>query len=58
MILELKKEGKTIFMTTHNMTVAEQLCERVAFIVDGNIPVIDSPKELMVKYGTQNIKID
>ncbi|MBS4539365.1 ABC transporter ATP-binding protein [Clostridium sp. D2Q-11] len=58
MILEMKKEGKTIFLTTHNMTVAEQLCDRVAFIVEGKIPVIDSPKELKVKYGNQSIKME
>lgn len=57
-ILELKARGKTIFLTTHNMTVAEQLCDKVAFIVEGEIPVIDSPKELKVKYGTHNVKIE
>ncbi len=58
MIMELKHQGKTIFLTTHNMTVAEQLCDRVAFIVDGQIPVIDSPRELMVQHGTQTVKLD
>lgn len=58
LILELKARGKTIFLTTHNMTVAEQLCDRVAFIVEGRIPVIDSPKELKVKYGNRTVKIE
>lgn len=58
MIMELKQEGKTIFLTTHNMTVAEQLCDRVAFIVDGQIPVIDSPRELMVQHGSQTVRLD
>ena len=44
-ILEQKKANKTIFLTTHNMTVAEQLCDRVAFIVEGKIVVIGSPKD-------------
>jgi fluoroquinolone transport system ATP-binding protein len=44
-ILEQKKANKTIFLTTHNMTVAEQLCDRVAFIVEGKIVVIGSPRE-------------
>lgn len=57
-IVDLKNNGKTIFLTTHNMTVAEQLCDRVAFIVDGAIPVIDSPKELKIKYGTNNVKVE
>ncbi len=40
------------------MTVAEQLCDRVAFIVDGQIPVIEKPSELMVEHGTQVVQLD
>ena len=58
MILELKAQGKTIFLTTHNMTVAEQLCDRVAFIVDGEIPVVDQPSTLMINHGSQRIRVD
>jgi len=57
-ILKQKKEGKTIFLTTHNMTVAEQLCDRVAFIVDGQIVLIGSPGDLMVEYGKRVVKIE
>lgn len=46
MILEQKKMGKTIILTTHNMHDAEELCDRVAFIVDGTIKAIDSPHAL------------
>ncbi|WBW95660.1 ABC transporter ATP-binding protein [Oceanirhabdus sp. W0125-5] len=58
MITEQKNLGKTIFLTTHNMTVAEQLCDRVAFIVDGNISVIDSPKNLKLEHGKNSIKVE
>jgi len=57
-ISEQKKAGKTVFLTTHNMTVAEQLCDRVAFIVDGKIVVIGSPKELMIEHGKRRVKIE
>lgn len=57
-ILEQKKDSKTVFLTTHNMTVAEQLCDRVAFIVDGKIVVIGSPKELMIEHGKRRVKIE
>lgn len=50
-ILHMKSQGKTIFLTTHNMTVAEQLCDRVAFINEGIISAIDSPKNLMLQHG-------
>lgn len=42
-ILEEKKKGTTIFLTTHNMHDAELLCDRIAFIVDGKIVSIDTP---------------
>ena len=57
MILELKKRGKTIFLTTHNMTEAEYLCDRVAFIIEGKVPVIDSPAELKLKHGRKTVEI-
>ncbi len=57
-ILEQKKANKTIFLTTHNMTVAEQLCDRVAFIVEGKIVVIGSPKELMIEHGKRTVEIE
>ena len=57
-ILEQKKANKTIFLTTHNMTVAEQLCDRVAFIVEGKIVVIGSPKELMIEHGKRIVAVE
>ena len=57
-ILDLKREGRTIFMTTHDMTVADQLCDRVAFIVDGRISVIDSPRELRIREGERKVRVE
>ena len=53
-----RKEGTTVFITTHNMQVASDLCDRVAFIVDGNIKTIDSPKNLMSKYGVKELDVE
>ena len=36
-ILDLKARGRTIFLTTHDMSTADELCDRVAFVVDGGI---------------------
>lgn len=58
LILELKKEGKTILITTHNMHTAEEICDRVAFIVDGEIRLIDSPRELKVRKGRKSVRIE
>ncbi len=57
MILALKKKGKTIFLATHNMTEADFLCDRVAFIIEGKVPVIDSPAELKLKHGRKIVEI-
>lgn len=57
-IINLKKEGKTIILTTHHMSDAEQLCDRVAFMVEGKISLIDSPKNLKEKYGKRTLKVE
>jgi fluoroquinolone transport system ATP-binding protein len=57
-IKEKNKEGTTIFLTTHNMFIADELCNRVGFIVDGKLRLIDSPKNLKLKYGEKMIDIE
>ena len=55
MILEQKALGTTIILTTHNMEDAAELCDRVAFIVDGEIKAIDSPHCLIMQKGAKKI---
>jgi fluoroquinolone transport system ATP-binding protein len=50
--------GKTVFLTTHNMSVADELCDRVAFIVDGEIRLIDSPRALKLQYGQALVRVE
>lgn len=57
-ILDLKKEGRTVFLTTHDMNVADQLCDRVAFIVDGLIVLTDSPRELKIRQGERKVRVE
>lgn len=52
------ERGVTIFLTTHNMYIADELCDRVAFIVDGKIRLIDSPKALKLKYGEKLVEVE
>jgi len=56
-ILDLKKRGKTIFLTTHNMHDADELCDRVAFIVEGEIKLIDEPRKLKLEHGEQSVDL-
>lgn len=53
-----KERGVTCFLTTHNMYIAEELCDRVAFIIDGEIKLIDSPKNLKLEYGEKTIEVE
>lgn len=46
-----RKQGKTIFLSTHDMAEAETLCDRVAFLNQGRIAALDQPKALMRRYG-------
>jgi len=57
-IKEENEKGVTIFLTTHNMYIADELCDRVAFIVDGKIRLIDSPKALKLKYGEKLVDVE
>lgn len=58
LIRHQKQEGCTVFLTTHNMTVADELCDRVAFIVDGQIAVIEAPRELKIQQGTRQVQVE
>ncbi|MEA3324340.1 MAG: ATP-binding cassette domain-containing protein [Euryarchaeota archaeon] len=51
MVRELRDTGKTIFLTTHYMDEASQLCNRVAIINNGRIAAIDAPEKLKVRIG-------
>jgi fluoroquinolone transport system ATP-binding protein len=57
-IRQQKQSGKTIFLTTHDMTVADELCDRVAFIVDGEISLIDAPRDLKLRYGKPSVRVE
>jgi fluoroquinolone transport system ATP-binding protein len=56
-VRRLQSEGVTIFLTTHDMAVADELCDRVAFIVDGEIALIDPPQVLKLRYGERSVRV-
>nr|WP_208459533.1 ABC transporter ATP-binding protein [Clostridium botulinum] len=57
LLRKLNDEGTTIFLTTHNMFEADKLCDRVAFLNDGEIVDIGDPQALKLKYTNDDIKI-
>ena len=56
-ILEEKRKGVTVFLTTHDMMEADKLSDRVAFINEGKIAALDTPDNLKHQYGKRVIKI-
>mgnify|MGYP001090678451 CR=1 FL=1 len=54
-IEEERRKGTTVFLTTHNMLDADLLCDRVAFITNGNIVALDTPKRLKEQNSSHRI---
>ena len=54
----LNKAGTTIFLTTHNMEEATDLCDRVAFLHKGQIQELDKPDDLRYKYSNNTFHIE
>jgi fluoroquinolone transport system ATP-binding protein len=48
-------EGRTVFLTTHDMPAVEELCTRVAFMRAGRIVAIDTPRNLRLAYGRPSV---
>lgn len=58
MIRELNEKGTTVFLTTHNMEEANQLCDSITIINHGQIATIDSPERLKSRSsGLQSIEV-
>ncbi|MEO7658438.1 MAG: ABC transporter ATP-binding protein, partial [Pyrinomonadaceae bacterium] len=57
-IIKLKNEGKTIFITTHDMATADEICDRVSFIADGQIRLTENPSVLKNEHGKHTVKVD
>jgi fluoroquinolone transport system ATP-binding protein len=57
LIRQLREQGKTVFITTHDMTTADELCDRVAFIVDGEIVLTEKPSVLKHANGKKKVRV-
>ncbi len=58
MIREFREQGGTVFLTSHIMSDVDELCDRVAFIADGKLREVDSPRNLKIKYGKRMVKVE
>jgi ABC-2 type transport system ATP-binding protein len=50
-IERFRAQGKTVMLTTHYMEEAERLCDRVAVMDQGRVVALDTPDQLVARYG-------
>lgn len=56
-LMELNKEGTTIFLTTHNMEEADKLCGRIGILNQGSLIASGSPEDLKLQYAKDEIEV-
>lgn len=57
LVAGLSDRGTTVFLTTHYMEEADELCDRVAFLSHGKIVALDTPRELKLRYGQRTARV-
>ena len=57
-IRKKRADGCTVFLTTHNMQTADELCDVVAFLNDGRIVAMDAPRDLKLQYGERSVAVE
>jgi ABC-2 type transport system ATP-binding protein len=55
LVVQLSTQGVTIFLTTHYMEEADELCRRVAFLSEGRIVALDTPDNLKMAHGQKSL---
>jgi fluoroquinolone transport system ATP-binding protein len=56
-VRQQQANGTTVVLSTHNMQVADDLCDRVGFIVDGHLPLVEAPDVLKHRYGRRAVRV-
>lgn len=57
-ITRLADGGSTVFLTTHDMHEADELCARVAFLAEGKVVALDTPRALKLSLTTRAPEVD
>jgi fluoroquinolone transport system ATP-binding protein len=57
-IREQRERGATILLTTHDMLVADTLCDTIAFLHDGVIAACDTPRALKLEHGQRSVRVE
>lgn len=51
LLIHLKHQGMTIFLTTHNMTEASKVCDKITILHKGHIVESGSPSEIIARHS-------
>lgn len=57
LLVEQRAAGRTLLLATHDMQIAQTICDRVAFVVEGRIAVVDTPRALRQRHGTRTVRV-
>ncbi len=57
LILRLSEEGRSIFMTTHNMEEADRICDRLAILVEGTVREEGTPEQIKGLLGADRVEL-
>ena len=57
-LLELKRQGKTIIVSTHIFSLVEKICDRAGIIIDGEMVMCDGLKELTREKSLEDLFFD
>lgn len=57
LIMHLSEEGRSIFITTHNMEEADRICDRLAILVDGTVREEGTPEKIKGLLGADRVEM-
>ncbi|MCP4889398.1 MAG: ABC transporter ATP-binding protein [Rubripirellula sp.] len=58
LLMELRGDGTTVFLTTHNMNEVEEICDRVAILSRGRLVDIDTPVAFMTRHAERKVRVE
>lgn len=56
-ILELKEQGATVILSTHNMESVEELCDNIALINKSHLVITGGVEDIRRRYGNNNVEL-
>lgn len=58
LLMDLRSDGTTVFLTTHNMTEVEEICDRVAILSRGKLVAVDTPVAFMTQHAERKVRFE